>query len=107
MGFGGRIFLHNERSLPASSCGARGVNPSDIVTAANDAPLDYPCKNALARHDAISGQVVDCAFFVAFLADLGDFHQNRFAQPEPGAHRTANPVDSFGCNVFGKISEAD
>ena len=46
-------------------------------------------------------------FFVAFLADLGDFHQGFIAQLQPGADGKGQPVDAFGGDVFGKVTESD
>jgi len=79
----------------------------DLVSTANNPALDYSCKYALARHDAVSGLVVYRAFVVTFLADLSDFHQDRFAQPETSADLSMNPVDAVSGNVFGEIPKAN
>jgi hypothetical protein len=45
----------------------------DFVTAPNPALFQDPCKDPLARHDAVSGLVINGAFIVALFTDLGDF----------------------------------
>jgi hypothetical protein len=45
----------------------------DLITASNFTLFQNPRKDPLARHDAISGLVINGAFIVALFADLGDF----------------------------------
>ena len=45
----------------------------DLITAPNFTFFQNPRKDPLARHDAVSGLVINGAFIVAFFTDLGDF----------------------------------
>ena len=71
----------------------------------NSAFLQNPGKHAFARHDAVSGLVVDSAFIVTFFADLGDFDLNRISQLNPGAQRQCFPINTSGGNVLRKIAK--
>jgi hypothetical protein len=44
---------------------------------------------------------------VALFPDLCDLNDRLFAEPEAATQRDTLPVNAFGCNVFGKISESD
>ena len=77
----------------------------DLITAANFTLFQNPCKDSLARHDAVSGLVIDSAFIVALLADLGDFDQNGLAQSNPGSQRERFPVNSGRGDVFSEITK--
>ena len=45
----------------------------DLITAPNFALFQNPRKDPLARHDAVSGLVINGAFIVTLFTDLGDF----------------------------------
>src|SRR5208283_4585219 len=98
----GKILFGRKLTELGSS---RGGYQHDFIPATNNPSSDHPGKNSLARHDAVSGLIVDCALFVALLANLGDFNKGRFAKLELYAYRSIDPVYSYGCNIFRKVSE--
>ncbi len=65
-----------------------------IVATADFAFLQNPGEDAFARHDAVTGLVIDGAFIVAFLADLGDFDQHIVSEANPCAQRQGFPVNA-------------
>jgi hypothetical protein len=79
----------------------------DTVRGADGAAFKNLYKDALSGHDTIPHLFVYGTAIMAFLANLGDFHQCVFSQFQSGAHRQFPEPDAFGGNVFGKITWID
>ncbi len=77
----------------------------NFIAPVNCAFFQNFCKHAFARHDTISGHVVDGAFMVTFFADLGNLDDNRVSQLNPGAQGQGFPVNPDRGNVLRKISK--
>ena len=78
-----------------------GVAHSYFPTSQNPGKYSFP------RHDTVPGQIIDGAFIMANLADLGDLHQGGIPQCQTGSHRDLCPINSRGGYVFGEIAEGD
>ena len=61
-------------------------------------------EDALAREDAVAGQVVDGALLVAHLALLGQLQQHVVADFDLRAQRQRHKVDAFGGDVLGEVA---
>ena len=61
-------------------------------------------EDALAREDAVARQVVDSAFLVAHLADLGKLEHNLIADLHLGAERQREQVHPLGGDVLGEVA---
>lgn len=83
------------------------IKDLDAVCRSNSAAFKNLYKDPLSGHDTISHLFVYGTAVMAFLADLGDFHQCVFSQLQAGAHRQFPEFDAFGGNVFGKITWID
>jgi hypothetical protein len=78
---------------------------ADLITASNFTLFQNPRKYSLTRHDAVASLVIDGAFIVALLADLGDFNHSGLAQSNPGSQRQRFPVNSGRGYVFREITK--
>jgi len=83
------------------------IKDLDAVFRSNSTAFKNLYKDPLSGHDTISHLFVYGTAVMAFLADLGDFHQCVFSQLQAGAHRQFPEFDAFGGNVFGKIAWID
>ena len=63
-------------------------------------------KDALAREDAVAGQVVDGAAGVTDLADLADLELG-VACAQPGSHGERQHVEAAGGEVLAKVARLD
>lgn len=76
----------------------------DGVALAHHPAAQHPREHALAGHDAVAHGLVDVAFVVAFLADLGDFEERRAAHGQARAHGQQLHGDALGGQVLGEVA---
>ena len=61
--------------------------------------MEYPRKNALSRHDAVTHLLEDCTALVAFLSDLRHL-KNHIVAAESGSYRKVCKIKTFHYQIF-------
>ena len=74
-----------------------------LVTFMDDPSMEYPRKNALSRHDAVTHLLEDRTALVAFLSDLRHL-KNHIVAAESGSYRKVCKIKTFHYQIFPKGS---
>jgi hypothetical protein len=79
----------------------------DAVTTGHDPAAQYAGENAFPRHDAIPDGIENMAAFMADLADLRHFQEDRITDAEVRTHGERGQIDAFRCQVLREVAVSD